>query len=140
VRTTDPKALIRRLVQEVWNEGRADAVPDYFAPGLREEVARHHAELLGAFSELKVDIDGLVADGDRVAARLTVSGRHDRGAFAGQPPSGKRLTSGSFRFYRIEGGRVAQTWAMQDRLSLMQQLGALSAPEAGVSWADGSDR
>lgn len=132
------RALIRGLVEEIWNSGDETAIERYFHAGLREEVARHWRELLAAFSDVRVTIEDLVAEGDRVAARLVVSGTHDRGAFAGRPPSGGRLSWGSFRFYRVVDGRVAETWAMQDRLGLMQQLGLVPPLEAAVHWADGA--
>lgn len=134
------KALIRRLVEEVWNAGDETAIERYFHPGLREAVTSHWRELLAAFSDVQVTIEALIAEGDLVAARLMVSGTHDRGAFAGQPPSGRRLSWGSFRFYRIDEGRVAETWAMQDRLSLLQQLGVVPPLESDVHWANGAAR
>ncbi len=113
---------------------------EYFPPDLREEVARHHSELLSAFSDLQVTVEDLISEGDKVAARLVVSGTHDKAPFAGQPPSGKRLTWGSFRFYRIADGQVVETWTMQDRLGLMQQLGLVPRLESQVHWADGAAR
>ncbi len=132
------KALIRRLVEEVWNAGEETAIARYFHPDLREEVTKHWRELLAAFSDVQVTVEDMIAEGDKVAARLVVSGTHDRGPFAGQPPRGKRLTWGSFRFYRVAEGKVAETWAMQDRLSLMQQLGLVRPLESDVHWADGA--
>jgi predicted ester cyclase len=117
--------------------GAGDAIENYFGPELRDEVHRHHAELFEAFSDVRVAIEELIADGDRLAARLVVSGRHDRGPFAGQPASGERLSWGSFRFYRVDKGRIAETWAMQDRLALMQQLGLVASLGSTVHWADG---
>lgn len=67
-----------------------------------------------------------------------VSGTHDKGPFAAQPASGKKLSWGSFRFYRIAGTKVVDTWAMQDRLGLMQQLGLALPRDTGVQWADGA--
>jgi predicted ester cyclase len=71
------KALIRNLVHEVWNAESEEAIERYFGAGLREEVARHHRELLAAFSDVQVTIEELIAEGDRVAARLVVRGTHD---------------------------------------------------------------
>jgi predicted ester cyclase len=137
VMTTEKnKAIVRDLVEGLWNEGRAKAIDDYFAPDMREAIVRHHDELRAAFTELRVSIEELIAEGDKVAARLVVTGIHDRGPFAGQPPTGRRLTWASHRFYRFSDGRVVETRAIQDRLGLMQQLGALeSAPE--VHWGEG---
>ncbi len=135
--TEQNKALIRRLVEELWNAGEETAIKRYVHPNLQEEVVKHWRELFAAFSDVQVTIEDLIAEGDKVAARLVVSGTHDEGPFAGQPPSGRRLAWGSFRFYRIADGTVAETWAMQDRLSLMQQLGLVPPLESEVHWADG---
>jgi predicted ester cyclase len=131
------RELVHRMVEEVWNGGDADASARHFAPDLAVEVRRHHEQLVRAFSDLRVEILDLVAEGDRVAARLVVSGVHDRGPFAGRSPTGRRLTRGSFRFWRIVAGTIAETWAMQDRLALMEQLGAVQAGDGEVEWASG---
>ena len=65
-------------------------------------------------------------------ARLTVSGRHTGGPFAGVPATGRFASWGSIRIYRIEGGKVVETWAMQDRLGLLQRLGATPAAEGAT--------
>ena len=132
------KALIQHLVHEVWDEASTSAVHDYFAAPLRPEVLRHHAEILAALSGVRVHILDLIAEGDTVAARLMVSGTHDKGPFAGQPPTQKRLAWGSFRFYRIEGQQVVETWAMQERLGLMQQPGLVPTTVGAVHWAAGA--
>lgn len=132
------KALIRRLVEEVWNEGNASAIDKYFAANLVDEVTQHHRQLLDGFSDIRVEINDLIAEGDKVAVRLMVSGTHDKGPFAAQPASGKKLSWGSLRFYRIAGNKVVDTWAMQDRLGLMQQLGLALPRDTGVQWADGA--
>jgi predicted ester cyclase len=108
----------------------------YFGPGLREEVAEHYQQLLRGFPDLQVRIeDELVAEGDLVVARLALTGTHT-GPFAGREASGRVARWSSIRIYRIDGGKVIQTWAMQDRLGLLQQLGALPELEP-VNWAGG---
>jgi predicted ester cyclase len=134
--TADESAqLVRAMIRDLWNLGDADAVERYAGAHLQDEMRTHHAELMSAFSDVSVGIEDLVADGDRVAVRLLVSGTHDRGTFAGQAPTGVRARWGSFRFFRIADGRIVETWAMQDRLGLLQQLGALPGTDTGVHWA-----
>ena len=104
-------------------------------PRPREEVAEHYQQLLGGFPDLQVRIeDELIAEGDLVVARHTLTGTHT-GPFAGRDASGRFARWSSIRIYRIDGGKVVQTWAMQDRLGL-QQLGALPELEP-VNWAGG---
>jgi predicted ester cyclase len=133
------KQLIYGLVDEVWNQHDAAAIDRYFGPGLREEVGEHYQQLLRGFPDLKVTIEGdLIAEGDMVVARLALTGTHI-GPFAGQPGSGRLVRWSSIRIYRTADDKVVQTWAMQDRLGLLQQLGAMSAGEA-VNWAGGRAR
>ena len=133
----DNKALVRRLVEEVWNGRNASKIHEFFAERLHAEIAQHHRELVEAFPVLRVAIDdppGLIADGPYVAMRLTVSGTHDGAPFAGAPPSGRELSWGSLRIFRIQDGKVTETWAMQDRLGIMQQLGLVTGLGADVHW------
>jgi steroid delta-isomerase-like uncharacterized protein len=133
------KQLIFGLVDEVWNHHNAAAIDRYFGPGLREEVTDDYQQLLRGFPDLQVRIeDDLIAEGDMVVALLTVMGTHT-GTFAGRDASGRFARWSSIRIYRIGDGKVAETWAMQDRLGLLQQLGAL--PELlPVNWAGGNQR
>jgi predicted ester cyclase len=134
--TGEHKQLISGLVEAVWNQHNTAAIDRYFDPGLREEVAEHYHQLLGGFPDLQVRIEGdLIAEGDMVVARLTLTGTHT-GPFAGRDGSGRFARWSSIRIYRIDGGKVIQTWAMQDRLGLLQQLGALPELES-VNWAGG---
>jgi predicted ester cyclase len=71
-----------------------------------------------------VDHD-LIAEGDRVASRWTVSGTH-RGELAGAAPTGRKLAISGLSIYRIAGGKLAEGWVQDDT---MQQLGAAAAPQ-----------
>jgi predicted ester cyclase len=82
--------------------------------------------------------DRLIADGDMVVARLALRGTHT-GLFAGQPATGRVAAWSSIRIYRVADGMVVETWAMQDRLRLLQQLGAVPAV-IDVNWAAGPPR
>ena len=101
----------------------------------------HVTELFDAFSGLQVDIldPGPIADGDHVVLRLSVSGIHDSAAFAGQPPSGRHLRWESIRIFKVADGQISKTWAMQDRLGLMEQLGAVRSASGDVHWAGGDE-
>ena len=96
--------------------------------------------------------DDLIADGDLVVARLTLTATH-LGTFAGQAATGRVVSWSSIRNCRLvaaagpagavvhvfvmRGGRVLETWAMQDRLALLQEVGAIAEPVA-VNWAGGA--
>jgi predicted ester cyclase len=128
------KQLVSGLVDEVWNQHDAAAIDRYFGSGLREEVAEHYQQLLCGFPDLQVTIeDDLIAEGHRVLAGLTLMGTHT-GPFAGRGGSGQLVRWSSIRIYRVADGKVVETWTMQDRLGLLQQLGAVRELEP-VNWA-----
>jgi predicted ester cyclase len=77
---------------------------------------------------LQVTIEDLIAEGDRVAARVRFRGTH-QGKLESIAPTGRRVESTGIIISRIEGGKIAEDWANFDDLGLMRQLGAI--PELG---------
>jgi predicted ester cyclase len=69
-------------------------------------------------------IDDMVAEGDRVAVRLT-SHAVQTGRFMNLPPSGKAYTIGEIHIFRIRDGKVAEHWHQADFMGMMRQLGAM---------------
>jgi len=132
----DNKQLVRDVIDQIWIKRRIEALPQFFGDDLLEDVTAHTEQFLDAFSDIKVLIEDLIAEGDKVMARLTVSATHS-GTFAGQDATGKPISFASFRIYRVANGRVVDTWAMQDRLGLMEQLGLVQSPSSSVEWAAG---
>lgn len=132
--TETNRQLVRDLLQRVFCRHDASAIDEYFAESLVPAVRTHYEELVRGFPDLIVSVNELVAEGEYVAARLTLRGTH-RGTFAGVAATERSMVWGSMRFYRIEDGRVAETWAIQDRLSLFKQLGLVQADIGEVSWA-----
>jgi hypothetical protein len=130
----DAKAVVRELIA-AWNALDRSAFARLVHPSLHEEDLPHFDEIAEAFSDLHVRVEAMIGEGDDVAARLLVTATHDRGAFAGVGPTGKTLTWGSFRFFRIRAGQVVASWAMQDRLGLFQQLGLVPPLDEMVHWA-----
>jgi steroid delta-isomerase-like uncharacterized protein len=130
-------ALVRRFIDEVFVGGRTDAIDELLTddfvshtlrlpqPGrapLKAATERVHASL----SDVVFDVEDLMADGDRVAVRLTASGT-PAGDFMGVPASGKRYTIGEMHWFRIQDGRIAEHWHQHDALGMMKQLGAFPA-------------
>ena len=81
-----------------------------------------------AFANIGVSIENMVAEGDKVAVRFTVSGTH-KGEFMGIPATGRQFTIMEIRIYRIAAGRIVEHWGLLDQTELLQQLGVTSAPE-----------
>lgn len=136
------RELALEYADVMWNQHDLNRAIPYLKPELAENKAMAHVtELLDAFSGLRIDIlePGPIAEGDYVVLRVAVSGTHDSGDFAGQPPSGNHVRWESIRIFRFEDGQIAETWAMQDRLGLMEQLGAVRSAAGQVHWAAGDE-
>lgn len=133
------KALARRVVEEVWNRGNVAVVDETFASDYTEHNPRPGQEvgidgyksgvsmMRTAFPDLHLDLQDIIAEGDRVAIRYTLHGTHE-GDLIGVPPSGNSVSSDGMVFARIHDGKVVERWGVQDMLALLQQIGALPAP------------
>jgi steroid delta-isomerase-like uncharacterized protein len=84
------------------------------------------AALLRAFPDLHVAVEEVIAEGDKVVCRNTVTGTQ-RGEYRGLPPTGKSVTYNEIFIVRFAGGRIAEIWGVVDVLSQMRQLGAVPA-------------
>ena len=92
------------------------------AEALKEVFSRLHR----AFPDLHVSVEDLIAEGDRIAARNSVTGTH-QGDYMGIPPTGRRVTYNEMFIVRFVDGRIAETWGVVDVFSQMKQLGAIPA-------------
>lgn len=107
-----------------------DAIDHNPVPGMapgREGIKKAFAEGRDAFPDQHVTVDDMVAEGDKVACRVTLT-MTQRGAFMGIAPTGKRVTLSGIDILRIAKGVVAERWGEFDMLGLLQQLGAVIAP------------
>jgi predicted ester cyclase len=88
-----------------------------------------------AFPDLRFEIEELVAEGDVVAGRLTMSGTHE-GPLMGIPPTGRAVRQDHMHFVRFEGGKAVEHWGVRDELGMMRQLGVV--PEPGQAGEPGT--
>ena len=127
------KDVVRRFVAEVFVAGNAEAVdelvagdfvpPSWPSTGDPRGDLKRSIERVGAgLADVVFTIEDLVAEDDRVAARLTTSATQV-GEFIGMPPSHRRYTIEEIHIFRIHDGQVVEHWHQFDRMSLMQQLG-----------------
>jgi steroid delta-isomerase-like uncharacterized protein len=134
------KALVREMVEEIFNRGnmsRADEFlsPDFveheeLPPGIpqgREGVKQLTAMMRNAFPDFKATIEDLIAEGDKVVIRMSWSGTQ-KGQFMGVPPTGKSVSFGVIDIIRIAGGKFVEHWGQMDSMGMMQQLGAIPTP------------
>jgi steroid delta-isomerase-like uncharacterized protein len=93
------------------------------AQALKEVFIR----LLQVFPDLKVTIEDLIAEGDKVVSRNTVTGTQ-LGDYMGHAPTGKTVTYNEIFIFRFADGRIAETWGVVDVLSQMRQVGVIPEP------------
>jgi len=129
----------RRMIEEVFGAGKYELADELVAadavghdPALPEtptgpegvkEAARGYR---GAFPDLRMSAEEVVAQGDKVAIRWTARGTH-KGELFGIAPTGKEATVTGITIDRWAGGKIAESWTNWDTLGLLQQLGAVPA-------------
>jgi steroid delta-isomerase-like uncharacterized protein len=118
------KALVHRLY-ELMTMGDLDAIRELLAPNFvdhgvfpgeddpgPEGYVRWNAAIHDAYSDVRYLIeDQMAAEGDRVVSHLRIKRTHDRGEFAGFPPTGKKYDLPGIVIHRIEGGKIAEEWS-----------------------------
>jgi steroid delta-isomerase-like uncharacterized protein len=133
------KELVRRFVEEFWNEGNAAAADELMA--VDAEIHMPTGELVdldglkgfagafrGSFPDWHSTFEELIAEGDRVAERWTGRGTH-RGELQGIAPTDRRVEVPGSVFYRIVDGKIVEFRGQLDMMGLMQQLGAIPSPQ-----------
>ena len=127
-------ATIRAFYAELWEQGDLSRLPalmhdDVAFQGTFGQVMRGQDAFAAyvrsvrlAFSAYHCAVQDLLAQGDRVAARVRFSGRHDTGPFLDVPPSGRELAWEGVGFFTLEDGRIRHLWVMGDMLGLLGQL------------------
>ena len=130
------KALICRLVEELQNQHRLDAVDELLHPDFvdhagsrpssflnsREGVKGYFASVFDAFPDLHATIHDQVAEGDLVVTRKVFRATH-QGDFMGIAATGRTVEWNVIDIMSVVDGKIKDHWSSADRLSLMQQLG-----------------
>jgi steroid delta-isomerase-like uncharacterized protein len=134
------KAIARRFNEDVWGKGDEAALEELLAPdfvdhdalpGQTPDLEGHRwvlAAFRGAFPDLGVTTEDVVAEGEKVVSRWTARGTH-RGALMGIAPTGNEVTIEGIDVLRVAGGRIQERWSRTNDLEMMQQLGAVPPPE-----------
>ena len=144
------KALVRRLFEEGWGQGNLAVVDEVVAedlvahipgtttylpvaqidPAGRESLAPSIRELHTDFPDLRLTIEDMVAEGDRVASRLTYAGTQADPLDLWQTPNtGRPAAREVWVFQRVACGRIAESWVLPDNLTLLRQLGIITDDE-----------
>jgi predicted ester cyclase len=127
------KTLVRRFFEKGNSEEKTPV--ELCAPGFTAHIGGYPAMDLQAFqqyqvtyfasfSDTNITIEDMVAEGDRVAFRGVVRTTHSA-EFMGISASGKQIAVSVFGIAQIVEGKIAKWWNSPDRLSWMQQIGAI---------------
>ena len=96
------------------------------APRPQEAFRQLWAMLLRGLPDLHLTIEDLIAEGDKVVMRASVTGTH-QGEYLGLQPTGKSIKYNEIFIWRLAGGRITEMWGVVDIFSQMKQLGAIPA-------------
>ncbi|PSQ09647.1 DUF4440 domain-containing protein [Halobacteriales archaeon QS_5_70_15] len=135
--TEDNKELVRRYLA-AFNDRDRDTLSEVLAEdvvehGVSDEL--HGLEDIMAFLDTHFEIfpdytgetEAMIAEGDTVVVRYTVSGTHT-GEYRDIEPTGHTVEWTGVGIYRIEGGEIAEIWLEEDRLGLLEQLEVVERP------------
>ena len=141
VSVEENKAIARRWSEELW--GRANlavadeiAAPDYvrhesgapFQARGPEGVKRLVSMLCAMLPDLRIVVEDVIAEGDKVVSRYT-SVATDTEGFMGRLPTGKVIRTPAIQIFRFaDDGRIVESWADWDMMGMMQQLGVVPTP------------
>jgi predicted ester cyclase len=123
---TGDQVLISKAIDELVQPDALIRTPLPIAATGAQAVKEVFARLLLVFPDLQVTIEDLIAEGDKVVSRNTVTGTH-LGDYMGHPPTGRPVTYNEIFIFRFAGGRIAETWGVVDVFSQMRQVGVIPA-------------
>ncbi len=128
------KRIVARLADEFWNKQNFDHTDQLFAHDAvyhNDGVALSYAEVKAAFMavrqafpDMRLSIDDLLAEGDKVALRWTATGIH-RNELIGIPATNRPITMTGLTIYRFREGQIVEAWSNSDSLGMLKQLGVV---------------
>ncbi len=133
------KEIAYRFIEEVWNQGKLDALDDIVSNDIVIHVAGRDIKgienfkkfILGyrnAFPDIKFTIEEQIAQGDKVVERYTIRSTH-QGELQGIPPTGKQVKIASIDITRFLDGKIVERWGEFDSIGMMMQLGMELKPK-----------
>ena len=147
--TETNKAIVRRFIDEIFVGGRKETVDELLADDFiahtwpstghpKNDLKAAIDRTSGALENPRFTIEDVVAEGDRVAVRLTTAATQV-GEFMGLPASNKRYEIGEIHIFKLRAGMVTEHWHQLDQVGMMKQLGAMPGDRtpAGVGAAAG---
>jgi steroid delta-isomerase-like uncharacterized protein len=130
--TESERDLGRRWFDEVWNRQRREAIAEILAPdgvihdGGVDTVGADgfypfFDRLNATFSDLHVNVEDSIAEGDRVCVRWSCTAKHT-GDGLGLAPTGKTIHITGISILRVEGGKLIEGWQNWDMLGMLEQI------------------
>ena len=136
------RQLFQRYFDDCANGGNLDLADEIFAPDYLHHdpanpdprpvvgpqgVKEHLTSLMGAFPDLKFEVDSTIADDDQIIVRWTARGTNT-GDYFGMPATGKPIEITGMNTWRTRGGQAIEGWVNRDDIGLLQQLGVIPSP------------
>ncbi len=131
------KNIVHRFIEEVQNQHNLDIVEEFIdvkmkdhfytsqgmpqPPNSVEAFKTFYSGMLKSFPDLKVKINDIIAENDKVVTYKTFYGTH-KGEFKGIQPTNKNISVDVIDIFRIDGGKFVEHWAVIDWAALMKQI------------------
>ena len=131
----DNKVLVRRFIDEIFVQGRKEAVDELLSDDFvghtwpstghpKDDLKAAIGRTSKGLSDPRFVIEDIIGEGDRVVVRLTAEATQT-GEIMGMPGSGKRYSIGEIHIFRVRAGQVAEHWHQFDQMGMMRQLGGM---------------
>lgn len=130
--TESQRDLGRRWFDEVWNQGRREAIAEMFSSdGVLHDGAstttgpeafyEFYDRIMDTFPDTDITVEDTFAEGDKLCVRWSCTGTHT-GHGLGMPPTGKRVRVTGISIMRITGSHIVEAWQNWDMLGLLEQM------------------
>jgi steroid delta-isomerase-like uncharacterized protein len=131
--TEENKDVVRKY-QEAYNTANYDALDevvaaDVLTPNMIASMPHGlagaklvHQKTLTGMPDYHTAIEDLIAEGDKVVARVRITGTHT-GDFYGIPPTGKHIDLSGIYIVRIADGKIVEHWGEENGSEVLRQLG-----------------
>jgi len=132
------KAVAMRVFDEIFNQGNFQVADEIYSPDFQNHGLHRSADLKTdqeamraekrAFPDLRMTVQEMVAEGDKVAVLWTFRGTHTGSGYQGLPPTGTRVELRGITIWRIVDGRIVEEW------SSFSETGAYIRMFADLKW------
>ena len=142
--TEQNKHVVQRFVEECWNRGNLNKASEFLADQVRfhdpvfpnlnsgiQSIKNHIEGTRKAFPDLKITIDDTIAERNEVVLHWTARGTH-QGQFLGMQPTQRKVTIDGTSIYRLEGEKIAESYANWNLATMMAQLGVAEVPKEAL--------